>query len=160
MISIGTGLAIAGASLALGIAGLSTAIGCRNAGVAGAGAVAENKDNFKNSLVFQALPQTQTIYAFIIGLFIVIGTGLLAGGNKDVSLAQGFVMFGSALVVALTGLSAIFQGLVAAAGISASAKAKHSFVPGLIFTGQCETPAIFGFILALIILVVGLNVLG
>ena len=160
MISLGTGLAIGGGVLGLGVAGLSTSIGCGAAGISGAGAVAENKDNFKNSLILQALPQTQTIYAFIIGLFILIGTGMLGAGGKEIGIAQGLVMFSAGLVVAITSISAIYQGLVASAGISASAKAKHSFVPSLVFGGQCETPAIFGFIFALMLLIVGLKVLG
>jgi len=159
VISLGTGLAVSGAAIALGVAGVSTSIGLRAAGISAAAAVAENKENFKNALILQALPQTQTIYAFIIALFIIMGAGLL-GQARDVSTAQGLVMFGAGIVVALTGISAIQQGMVSAAGVSACAKAEHSFVPSLVFSGQCETPAIFGFIIALIILVVGLAILG
>lgn len=160
VITIGTGLAIVGAGLALGISGLSTAAGSGAAGVAGAGVVAENKKNFKNALIFQALPQTQTIYAFIIALLILLGTGLLGGEAKELSTAQGLTMFGAGLVVALTGISAVYQGMVSAASIVSSAKNQEAFAPGLVFAGQCETPAIFGFIVALMILVVGLAVLG
>jgi len=158
-ITLGTGLALVGASLALGFAGISTAIGLRAAGVAAAAVVAEKKENFKNALVLQALPQTQTIYAFITALFILFGTGLLGGGAKELTTFEGLVMFGAGLVVALTGISAVSQGMVSAAGIAASAKSEHAFVPSIVFSGQCETPAIFGFITALIALVVGLGVL-
>jgi len=73
---------------------------------------------------------------------------------------DGLVFLGAGLIVAVTGISAIFQGMVAASGISACAKNQDAFVPSIVFTGQVETPAIFGFITALIVLVVGLNVLG
>ena len=159
-IGLGTALAVIGAGLALGVAGLSTAIGVRAAGVSGAAAVAENKENFKNSLVLQAMPQTQTIYGFITALFIIMGAGLLMGGGRELTMFEGLVMFGAGLVVALTGISAIFQGAIAAAGIASCAKNNEAFVPSLVFTGQAETPAIFGFIAALIILVVGMGVLG
>jgi len=158
-VTLGVALGVAGAALALGTAGIATAIGCGAAGVAGAGAVAENKENFKNALVLQSMPQTQTIYGFITALFIAMGVGLLAA-IKELSLYEGGVMFGAGLVVALTSLSAIFQGRVSAAGIAACAKNSDSFVPSIVFSGQVETPAIFGFILALIILVVGMQVLG
>ena len=72
MITIGTFFAIIGAVVALGVAGISTAIGVAAAGVAGAGTVAEKKENFKNALILQALPQTQTVYAFIISLLALI----------------------------------------------------------------------------------------
>lgn len=158
MITVGTALAAAGAALSIGVAGISTAIGVGAAGVSAAGAVAESKENFKNALVLQALPQTQTIYGFIIALFILIGAGLLGGAELELSTAQGLVMLGAGLIVAFTGISAIMQGQVAGAGISACAKNNDAFVPSIVFAGQCETPAIFGFIIAVIILVIGLTI--
>jgi len=159
-ITYGTVYAICGAALAMGIAGISSAVGVKSAGVAAAGAVAEKKENFKNALILQALPQTQTIYAFIISLLILIGAGLLTGEGKNITSEQGLAMFGAGLAVALTGISAIFQGMVSGAGIVSCAKNQEAFAPSLLFSGQCETPAIFGFIIALILLVVGLGVLG
>ena len=159
VISLGTGLAATGAALALGVAGISTALGVKAAGIAAAGAVAEKKENFKNSLILQALPQTQTIYAFITALLIIMGIGLL-GQAKEVTVYQGMVFFSAGLVVALTSISAVAQGIIAAAGIVATTKNQDAFAPSLVFAGQSETPAIFGFIAALIILIVGLGVLG
>jgi V/A-type H+/Na+-transporting ATPase subunit K len=159
-IGMGTVLAIVGAGVALGVPGICSAIGVKAAGVSAAASVGEDKENFKNALILQALPQTQVIYGFITALFIVMGAGVFGGSGEPVSVAKGLVCLGAGLLVALTGISAIFQGLVASAGISACAKNKDAFVPSLVFSGQVETPAIFGFICALIILVVGLGVLG
>ncbi|MFT4343126.1 MAG: V-type ATP synthase subunit K [Candidatus Woesearchaeota archaeon] len=159
-ITLGTVYAILGAATAMGFAGIATAIGVKSAGVAAAGAVAERKENFKSALVLQALPQTQTVYAFIISLLIMMGAGLLGGGARELTTWQGLSMFGAGLAVALTGISAVFQGLVSGAGIVGCAKNESAFAPSLIFSGQCETPAIFGFIVALILLVVGIGVLG
>lgn len=159
VITLGTGLAITGAALALGIAGISSAMGLKAAGVAATGAVAEKKEHFRNGLILQAMPQTQTIYAFITALLILMGAGLL-GAPKELTTYQGLVFFAAGLVVALTGISAIAQGIVAASGIVASTKNQDAFAPSLVFTGQCETPAIFGFITALMVLIVGLSVLG
>jgi len=158
--TMGTVFAVSGAALALGVAGFSTALGVRAAGVAGAGAVAEKKEHFKNALVLQALPQTQTVYAFITALLILMGAGLLGGGVKELTNAQGLVMLVAGLIVAITGLSAIMQGLVSASGIISCTKNPDAFAPSIVFSGQCETPAIFGFITALILLVVGMGVLG
>lgn len=158
--TLGTSLAFSGAAVALGTAGISTALGVRAAGISAAAAVAEKKENFKNALILQAMPQTQTIYAFIIALLILMGTGLLGAGAREVSIFEGLIMFAAGVVVALTSISAVSQGMVSAAGIQASAKSESAFVPSIVFAGQAETPAIFGFILALIVLVVGLGVLG
>ena len=116
--------------------------------------------NFKNALILQALPQTQTVYAFIISLLILMGTGLLSGQPKDLSNVQGLAYLGAGLVVAVTGMTAVLQGKVASAGIIASSKDPTSFASHLVFTGQCETPAIFGFIISLILLIVGMGVLA
>lgn len=160
VITMGTIYAISGAGIALGVAGLSTAYGVKAAGIAGAGAVAEKKEHFKNALILQALPQTQTVYAFITALLILMGAGLLGGGPKSLTTTSGLAMLGAGLIVAVTGISAIIQGLVASAGIVACTKNPDAFAPSLVFAGQCETPAIFGFIASLILLVVGLGVLG
>jgi len=158
-IEMGTVYAVAGAGIALGVAGISTALGVKAAGIAAAGAVAENKENFKSGLVLEALPQTQTIYAFIIALLIMMGAGLL-GTEKTLTTYQGLAMLGAGLLVAITGMSAIIQGMISGAGVVACAKNPEAFGPSIVFSGQAETPAIFGFIAALIMLVVGMGVLG
>ncbi|MCF7861638.1 V-type ATP synthase subunit K [Candidatus Woesearchaeota archaeon] len=159
VVGMGTALAVVGAGIALGVPGICSAIGVKAAGVTAAAAVAEDKENFKNALVLQALPQTQVIYGFITALFIVMGAGLL-GTAKEVSTELGLVFIAAGLIVALTGASSILQGMVSSAGIASCAKNQEAFVPSLVFSGQVETPAIFGFICALIVLVVGLGVLG
>ena len=159
-VTLGVVLAISGAVAALGTAGLSTAYAVKLAGVAGAGSVAEKKENFKSALILQALPQTQTVYAFITSLLILMGAGLVGGGVRELTTMQGLAMFGAGMIVAITGISAIMQGMVASAGIVSCTKNQDAFAPSLVFTGQCETPAIFGFIASLILLVVGLGVLG
>lgn len=156
----GTIWAIAGAVIAIGTAGISTVVGCWAAGLSAAGSVVEKKDNFKNALILQALPQTQTVYAFITCLLILMGAGLLGAGGAKLDVPHGMAMFGAGLIVAITSISAIYQGLVAAAGIVSTTKNPDTFGPCLVFGGQCETTAIFGFILALIFLIVGLGVLG
>ncbi len=160
MITTGAILAIGGAAIALGVAGLSTASGVRTAGISGASAVADKKENFKNALILQALPQTQTVYAFIIALLILLGTGLLGGSIKELTMFEGLAMFGAGVIISLTGLTAVLQGKVASVGIASCAKNKDAFASNLVFTGQCETPAIFGFIVSLILLIVGMGVLG
>jgi V/A-type H+-transporting ATPase subunit K len=159
-ISPGTAWAIGGAAIAISTAGLSTAIGCWLAGLSAAGSVAEKKENFKNALVLQALPQTQTVYAFITCLLIFMGIGLLGGKGMELDVPHGLAIFFAGAIVAVTSISAVYQGSVAAAGIVSTTKNPETFGPCLVFGGQCETTAIFGFILSLIFLIVGLGVLG
>ncbi|NIP40429.1 MAG: V-type ATP synthase subunit K, partial [Candidatus Aenigmarchaeota archaeon] len=63
----GNVLGAVGAAIAIAIAGVSSARGLEIAGNTAAGATGEKEENFSSALILQALPQTQVIYAFIIG---------------------------------------------------------------------------------------------
>ncbi len=55
-----------GAGLAIGIAGIGTGIAQSHTGAAAVGAVAEDRSNFANSLIFIAIPETVVILGFVI----------------------------------------------------------------------------------------------
>ena len=84
----GKALAIIGAGIAVGAAGMASAIGAGIVGATGAKAVAEDPKKFSTALLFQALPQTQGIYGFLIAILILLGAGVI-GTVKDMSVAQG-----------------------------------------------------------------------
>ncbi|RLF91054.1 V-type ATP synthase subunit K, partial [Thermococci archaeon] len=56
------------------------------------------------------------------------------------------------LLVGLTGLSAIPQGIIASAGIGAVSKNPKTFTQNLIFAAMAETMAIFGLVGAIILI--------
>ena len=55
-----------GAGLASGVAGSGTGIAQSHTGAAAVGAVAEDRSNFANSLIFIAIPETVVILGFVI----------------------------------------------------------------------------------------------
>ena len=55
-----------GAGLAIGLAGIGTGIAQSHTGAAAVGAVAEDRGNFANSLIFIAIPETGVILGFVI----------------------------------------------------------------------------------------------
>ena len=55
-----------GAGLAIGLAGVGTGIAQSHTGAAAVGAVAEDRSNFANSLIFIAIPETVVILGFVI----------------------------------------------------------------------------------------------
>lgn len=63
------GLAI-GAGLAIGLAGLGTAIAQRDIGAAAVGATAENEGFLGKSLIYVAIPETIVILGFVIAFFL------------------------------------------------------------------------------------------
>ncbi|GAB6100905.1 V-type ATP synthase subunit K [Thermococcus atlanticus] len=152
-----------GAALAAGIAGAASSFGVGIAGAAAAGAVAEDEKNFKNALILEGLPMTQSIYGLITLFLILMVSGILGGGfkfsdpNNMTNIVKSAILLGAGLTVGLTGLSAIPQGIIASAGIGAVAKNPKTFTQGIIFAAMAETMAIFGLVGALIMIVTGVG---
>ncbi len=123
MSNLGLFFAILGAALAVGLAGIGSAKGVGLTGEAAAGLLSEKTDMFGKVLTLQILPGTQGLYGFIIALILLNKIGLFSGDVVSVSLQQGLTLFAACLPIAVTGFfSAIYQGKVAAAGISLIAK--------------------------------------
>jgi V/A-type H+-transporting ATPase subunit K len=151
-----------GAALAAGIAGAASSFGVGIAGAAAAGAVAEDEKNFKNALILQGLPMTQSIYGLITLFLILLVSGILGGTFKfadstQENIIKSAILLGAGLTVGLTGLSAIPQGIIASAGIGAVSKNPKTFTQGIIFAAMAETMAIFGLVGALIMIITGVG---
>ncbi len=151
-----------GAALAAGIAGAASSFGVGIAGAAAAGVVAEDEKNFRNALILEGLPMTQSIYGLITLFLILMVSGILGGGfkfaeNTTENIIKSAILLGAGLTVGLTGLSAIPQGIISSAGIGAVAKNPKTFTQGIIFAAMAETMAIFGLVGALIMIVTGVG---
>ncbi len=85
----------------------------------------------------------------------MVFTGFIGGtrtfGLEDVGI--GLAAIGAGLAVGISGLSAVGQGITAAAGISATAKKPDSFGRSMIFSVMSETFAIFGLLIAILIII-------
>jgi len=153
-------LVILGCALAVGIAGIASAIGLALAGSSAIAVTAEKPNLFGKCLVLQVLPMTQSVYGLLTAILLMMGAGLLGGGEEVLvgSLAgTGAIWIG--LAVGLTGISAINQGMVASASISAVGRNPDVAARGIIFTVMPETIAIFGLLVG-ILLMTGLGLLG
>ncbi|AAB98207.1 H+-transporting ATP synthase, subunit K (atpK) [Methanocaldococcus jannaschii DSM 2661] len=136
-------LGAVGAGLAVGIAGLGSGIGAGITGASGAGVVAEDPNKFGTAIVFQALPQTQGLYGFLVAILILFVF-------KTVSP---WAMFAAGLAAGLAGLSAIGQGIAASAGLGAVAEDNSIFGKAMVFSVLPETQAIYGLLIAILLLV-------
>lgn len=160
MIDMATGLVAIGAGLAIGTAGIGSGIGVGICGAAGAGVISENPNKFGTALVFQALPQTQAIYGLLVGILLLVGGGLLGGtGEKVVPIEVGLVAVAAGLATGLAGLSAIGQGIAASAGVGAASEKSDMFGRSMVFSVLPETQAIYGLLVAILIMV-GTGLLG
>ncbi|MBN2600155.1 MAG: V-type ATP synthase subunit K [Candidatus Thermoplasmatota archaeon] len=153
-------LLILGCAIAITIAGISSAIGLSFAGSAGVAVTAEKPDLFGKLLVLSVLPMTQAVYGLLTAILLMLGAGLLGGAARaDMAnpvLGSAAVWIG--LIIGLTGISAINQGMVASSSISAVGRNPDVAARGIIFTVMTETIAIFG-LLAGILLMTGLGLL-
>ena len=152
-----TPLVILGCALAIGITGISSAIGLALAGSSAVAVTAEKPNLFGKLLVLQVLPMTQSVYGLLTAILLMMGIGLL-GGEPSATQLQGMGAIWIGLAVGLTGVSAINQGMVASSSISAVGRNPDVVARGIIFTVMPETIAIFGLLVG-ILLMTGLQLL-
>ncbi|MEN4006549.1 MAG: V-type ATP synthase subunit K [Methanobacteriaceae archaeon] len=151
-ITLGTALVALGAGLAVGVAAAGSGLGQGHAAAASVGAVAEDPAMFGKGIIFTAMPETQAIYGFIIALLIIVFSGLMVGRPIDTNLGILAIGAGLAVGVAAAG-SGLGQGNAAAASVGAVVEDPAMFGKGIVFTAMPETQAIYGFIIALLIIV-------
>ena len=152
---IGIALIFAGAAVTafLGFAG--SAIGMGHAGQAAAGVVGEKPNLFGKLLLMQALPGSQGIYG-LVGAFLILSfSGVMGGGLEEgVSLSTGLQYLFAGLPIGIAGLiSGIYQGIVAASGISLIAKDESNMGRAIVLSVMVETWAIFGVLISFILLI-------
>jgi len=153
-------LLILGCALAVGISGISAATGLAISGSAAIAVTAEKPNLFGKCLILQVLPMTQSVYGLLTAILLMMGAGLL-GGSPRADMTNPIIGVASVwigLVVGLTSISAINQGLVASSSISAVGRNPDVAARGIIFTITTETMAIFGLLTA-ILLMTGLGLL-
>lgn len=151
MNNLGLFFAILGAALAVGMSGIGSARGVGLAGEAGAGLLSEKPEMFGKVLILQILPGTQGLYGFIIALLVINNIGLLGGEVAAITTEQGLAILAACLPIAITGcLSAIYQGRVAASGISLIAKQPTQVGRGMTLSALVETYAILTFLVSLL----------
>ncbi len=150
---LGAYLALIGAGLAVGLSAIGSGVGVGITGASGAAAIGESsKAKFGRILVFQAFPQTQAIYGLLIAIVIMMGIGAFSGQIKNVPISVGLGAIGAGISVGLAGLSAIGQGIVAGTGIGTTQHEKVSYGKAVVFSILPETQAIYGLLIAILIL--------
>ena len=151
--SLGLALAIFGAAIAAGLAGIGSAKGVQISGEAAAGVVAERPEMFGKMLVLQALPGTQGIYGFLTAVLIMVQIGILGGTPLDLSLDQGMSFLAAGFPIGIVGLlSGIAQGKAAAASIHMTAKDESAFAKGITITAIVETYAILALLVSILLI--------
>ena len=143
---------VLGAALAVLLSGIGSARGVGLAGEAAAGLVIDEPEKFGKSLVLQLLPGTQGLYGFVIGLLVFFKL------KMNMPFADGFYLFVACLPIAIAGYgSAVFQGRVAASGISLLAKNEEQSTKGIVYAVMVETYALLAFVISMIMVLLGVQ---
>lgn len=152
---IGVGLVFAGAAISAALGFSGSAIGMGHAGQAAAGVLGEKPHLFGKMLLMQALPGSQGIYG-LVGAFLILNfAGILGGdGAVLVDTATGLQYLMAGLPIGIAGFfSGMFQGIVAAAGVSMIAKDEANMGRAIVLSVMVETWAIFGVLISFILLI-------
>lgn len=150
---IGLPIALVGAACSVFLAGTGSSMGVGLAGRAANGVLSEDPEKFPTMLLLVALPGTQGIYGFLIGILVIMKLGLLGGTVPTVTVEQGLRILIACLPIAVSGLtSAIHQGKVCAAGIAVAAKRPESAMKALIYGAMVETYAVLALVVSFFLL--------
>jgi V/A-type H+-transporting ATPase subunit K len=153
-IGLGTALAGVGAGVAIGFAAFGSAFGQGIAAASSVGAIAQDKDMFARGLIFTVLMETQAIYGFLIAILLMVFSGML--GEGSISTGAGVVAVGAGLSIGFAAFgSALGQGIAAASSVGVLVEDSEMFARALIFTVLMETQAIYGFLIAILLMVFG-----
>lgn len=153
-LSLGQILTLFGAAIAAILAGIGSSKGVGLAGETAAGVSTENPEVNSKLLILQLLPGTQGIYGFLIAVIILINTGFLGAGMKEISVLQGMAYLAGGLPVGVVGLySAIRQGKVAASGMLMTGQRPEMSGKAITMTVMVETYAVLSLLTSLLIVI-------
>jgi F0F1-type ATP synthase membrane subunit c/vacuolar-type H+-ATPase subunit K len=160
--ALAMGIAAVGVGLGMGLSGI-TAIGQGIAASSGSAATAQNPRAFSSAIIFSVLPETQSIYALLAGILVIMSMGLMTGAAPMKSSFQamliGLGVLGVGFSVGLAGISGIGQGITAGAGAAAYVKNPSTRTQSIVLSVMSETYAIFGLLMAILIMM-ALRILG
>lgn len=144
--------ALAGAALAVLLAGMGSAQGVSKAGEAAAGVTAEDPSAFGKLLILQALPGTQGIYGLLIGFIVLMKLNMFTS-MIAVTNAQGLMILMGCLPIAIVGyFSGVMQGKAAAAAIGLVGRRPEESGKGITMTVLVETYAVLALLASFLII--------
>ncbi len=163
----GIGWTVLGAMAALVFGGIGSALGISIAAGQGAGVLSEKPSLFGKVFLLILLPGTQGLYGMVFAFLVTSFTGIqsdlttAAQMTPGVGLALGIVGFTLGLVLLL---SAKYQGQTSASAINLVAKKEDQFGRAIILPALVETYAVFGLLVAILmlnwLLVAGKTIVG
>lgn len=152
-------LAIIGVAIASVLGAIGSCFGVSSIAITGSGLLSKEPNRFPQVLALCALPSTQALYGLLFGFIVLIRIGLLGGTPLNFSNEIGLAFLLSSLPVGFATLfSGITQGWVGAAGIKILATKPENFSQAIVLASLIESFAIFGLVISLLLVFVGIVV--
>ncbi len=145
--------AILGVAAAVVLSGMGSSKGVGTASEAAGAVLADDPSKFGKLLVLQLLPGTQGLYGLIVGVMVMLNTGIL-GGEVITDAAVGLQYLAACLPIALGGyFSAKSQGRVCAVGVNLTAKRPEESSKAIVSASLIELYALLGFIVSFLLVI-------
>ncbi len=155
--SLGTVYALLGVVIAVVLAGIGSSKGVGLASEAAAGVITDDPSKFGKLLVLQLLPGTQGLYGLIVGVMVLLNIGILGGTPIQSDLtgeAIGLGYLAACVPIGVGGLfSAMYQGRVAASGVSIIAKKPQESSKAIVSASLVELYALLAFITSFLMVI-------
>jgi V/A-type H+-transporting ATPase subunit K len=152
--NLGMFYAILGAAIAVILSGMGSSKGVGTASEAAGGVLADDPSKFGKLLVLQLLPGTQGLYGLIVGIMVMINTGLLGGAANAIDVSVGLQYLAACLPIAIGGyFSAKSQGRVCAVGVNLTAKRPEESSKAIVSASLIELYALLGFIVSFLMVI-------
>lgn len=153
MMNLGMFFALLGVAVAVIFSGMGSSKGVGIASEAASAVISDDPSKFGKLLVLQLLPGTQGLYGLIVGVMVLLNTGIL-GGETISDMAIGLQYLCGCLPIAFSGyFSAKAQGRVCATGVNLIAKRPEESSKAIVSASLIELYALLGFIVSFLVVI-------
>ena len=151
-IPLGVGLMCLGAGLAIGLSAPISAIMQGMVASGGVGSIVENEKIFDKSLVLAAITETQAIYGLLVAVLLISFSGLLSKTVAELPIGVGMMGVAAGVAIGISAAGSVSgQGMAASAAMGVVAEKEKAFAKGLVFSALPETQAIYGLLVAILL---------
>jgi V/A-type H+/Na+-transporting ATPase subunit K len=152
-------LALIGVGIAVSLGAIGSALGVGKIAKIGGSLLSKDPERFPQILALAALPSTQSLYGLLFGFIVLIKTGLISGKALEFDRNTGLALMLAALPVGIATLfSGIAQGSAAEGGLKILAQKPENFTQAIVLVSLIESFAIFGLVISLLIVFVGIQI--
>jgi V/A-type H+/Na+-transporting ATPase subunit K len=157
--SLSVVLALIGVGIAVSLGAIGSALGVGKIAKIGGSLLSKDPERFPQILALAALPSTQSLYGLLFGFIVLIKTGLISGKALEFDQNTGLALMLAALPVGIATLfSGIAQGNAAEGGLKILAQKPENFTQAIVLVSLIESFAIFGLVISLLIVFVGIQI--